>query len=81
METRKNSGDQELNEERKSHYPPQSESQKDGNKFNSEDNPVTQNISNTIEEGDEDYDDEELKDEDFDIDEEELDEDDEEEER
>ena len=78
METDKNSGSQ-LNEERKSNFPQHNESQKDGTMID-DDDPVTQNVSNLVEEGDVNYDDEELeddelKDEDFDIDEDDPDED------
>jgi len=50
----------------------------DANRINDEDNLDTREISNEIEEGDEDYDDEELDEADFDIDEDEEDDEDEE---
>ena len=48
--------------------------QSDAARINDEDNLDTREISHSVEEGDEDYDDEELSDADFDIDEEEEDE-------
>ena len=45
----------------------------DTNRINDEDELDTRNVASNVEEGDEDYDDEELEEEDFDVDEEEED--------